>query len=426
VFLRGLREIEVDMIAYAGAIEYLRNEISEIDPARIAAGLVKIPSYSDMPAPEREVASSIAGLLDREGFDVEIREAAPGRVNVLAELKGDEGLRAPNARSLMLCGHTDTVPAYDMADPLSGRVTDGMLHGRGSVDMKGPLASMAAALIALKRTGLAPAGGVRFAAVCDEEETGLGAADIVRRGPRVDGVIVGEPTSLIPCIGQKGLEWIRVRVIGKKTHGGNAAQGVNAIAMAARFIDRVYRDYAPVLNARAYPPLGAPTINVGRIEGGDQPSTVPGVCEILLDRRCVPTETVEQVYGELRDIAEGLRVEDPKFRAEIFPMDEAPLRHLPFVTGAGDPLVAAAVDARAAIGIDAEHPAFPQTDGLSVFPAWTDAGFLANYTDSSCIILGPGDLGVAHSAEEQIAVAEMERAALLYALTAMIYCNDER
>jgi acetylornithine deacetylase/succinyl-diaminopimelate desuccinylase len=423
--------METATASLVSMLDRLLGEIKKVSPTGIAADLVRIASYADAPGSELAVCEYLKELFDDADIPSGIQEAAPGRYNFIATMAGDgvckDGVREPKSsqpRSLAFCGHTDTVAAYDMADPLSGRVSDGILYGRGSVDMKGALAAMAVALLAMNAAGVQTAGDLVFAAVCDEEESGVGAADFIKCGPRTDGVIIGEPTSLIPCIGQKGLEWIRVRVIGKKTHGGNAAQGINAVTMAARFIARIETDYIPILNARAHQVLGAPTINIGRIEGGDQPSTVPGECEILLDRRCVPSETTEQIYDELHTLADKLKKEDPRFSAEIEPMFETPaggLEHRPFSSDIHDPLITAAAEAIFELGIDPHHTAFPQKDGLSVFPAWADAGFIANYTNSSCIILGPGDLGLAHSPDECIDTAEIERAALMYALIAMKY-----
>ena len=94
-------------------------------------------------------------------------------------------------------------------------------------------------------------------------------------------------------------------------------EGINAIAMAGRLIERIYSNYAPVLNKRKHPLLGHPTINLGRVEGGDQPSTVPGICTLEIDRRWVPGESPEQVYEELSALIRDLQRDDPKFSAEV-------------------------------------------------------------------------------------------------------------
>ncbi len=84
-------------------------------------------------------------------------------------------------------------------------------------------------------------------------------------------------------------------------------KGINAIAMTSRLIARIYGQYTPVLKRRKHQVLGHPTINIGKIEGGDQPSTVPGICTLEIDRRWIPEESIDQVYAELSEIIKKLQ-----------------------------------------------------------------------------------------------------------------------
>ncbi len=136
---------------------------------------------------------------------------------------------------LVLCGHTDTVP-LNQGNPghgFSGSIDDGRLFGRGTTDMKGALAAMAAALVALSRPGLPVSGRVTLAAVIDEEIESLGAEHLIESGFTADGAIVGEPTQNQICIGHKGLEWLEIVFSGKAAHGGTPTAGINAIDAAA-------------------------------------------------------------------------------------------------------------------------------------------------------------------------------------------------
>lgn len=117
----------------------------------------------------------------------------------------------------MLSGHMDTIPAYDMEDAFSGEIKDGCVFGRGSCDMKGPLAAMMIALAAIHRSGVKLAGDLYFTDVADEEEKGLGTKYLIEHGPAADGVTVGEPTDMKIAPGHKGLEWIEVTFYGKKS-----------------------------------------------------------------------------------------------------------------------------------------------------------------------------------------------------------------
>ncbi len=275
---------------------------------------------------------------------------------------------------------------------------------------------MMAAMAAIKRSGAEIEGDLYFTGVADEEEAGLGVAYLIENGPYADGVIVGEPTGLHIAPGHKGLEWIEVSFEGKKVHGGRQKEGINAIEMSARFIGKLYDDYVPVLESRAYPVLGEPTLNVGTISGGDQPSTVPDHCTLRLDRRMVPTETIPQVYRELGDIAEQLHREDPRFSCTIKDVFEGSgsLPHIPFITEDTDPLMVAVKEALT----QEKLPVI-----IEPFPAWTDAGFIAANTPSKCVVIGPGKFQVAHSADEYIDIEEVQKAAEIYAACALEYCR---
>ncbi len=400
----------------------LLDELEKIDVAKLTSDMIKIQSYSFMPQQEREIAIYIDEYFKTQGIESEAIEIEDGRYNVVAKLPGKN---PDKARSLMLSGHMDTVPAYDFEDAFSGRIENGWVFGRGACDMKGPLASMMAAMVAIKNAGIELDGDLYFTGVADEEEQGKGVKYLIKHGPYTDAAIVGEPSEMEIDLGNKGLEWIEVKIHGKKVHGGDYKNGINAIQMASRFINRICDEYVPVLEGREHPVLGVPTINVGKIEGGDQPSTVPGECVIKLDRRCVPEETIEQVYGELEEIAAKLHEEDPRFNATIRDMFEGAndMPHLPYFTEPTDPLVESVKKAMCVEGeIRRNEKVDEDAIKLSVCPAWTDAGFLSSETDTTCIVFGPGEVGVAHSIHERIEIEAMKKAAYIYAVTAMNYC----
>jgi acetylornithine deacetylase/succinyl-diaminopimelate desuccinylase len=387
-------------------------EIEKVDVAGIASQMVKIPSDSFRDHQEEEVAFFVHHLFRQEGISSKLVEVIPGRYNVVAKIPGKGG-----GKSLLLTGHLDTVPPYDMEDPFSGEIHDGVLYGRGSCDMKGPLAAMIAAMMGIHRAKIALEGDLIFVGLIDEEEKGKGVEYLIQNGPWADAVINGEPTNLKPAIGHKGLEWMVVKIRGKTVHGGKMEEGINAIMMAARFLNRIQEEYMPALQERRHPVLGVPTINVGKIQGGDQPSTVPGSCRMEIDRRWVPAENREQVYQELKAILKALEEEDSAFHGELLEMFTPGelLAHPPFYTDPKDPLVLAAQEALEQEGVS--------PGGVTVFPAWSDAGTMAAFTSMKCIVLGPGDLALAHSGKESIPVEELRKAAKVYGRLACLYCG---
>ena len=390
----------------------ITKEIKKTDIAKLTSDMIKIPSYSFMERQEEAVAKYICRFMRERGIDSEMREIAEGRYNVNSVIPGRGG-----GRSLMFCGHMDTVPAYDMNGAFDGRIMNGRIYGRGAVDMKGPLAAMMTAFAGIKASGIELKGDLIFAALADEEETGLGAENLIKEGPFADAVIVGEPCFMDICLGHKGLEWIVIEVLGKKVHGGSMENGVNAITMAAHLIEYLTGTYSVKLAERNHYCLGKPTINIGTISGGDQPSTVPDKCEIRLDRRYLPGEDRESVYKELEDIIDLLAAGHPSFKARVKSMYEGKdlMPHKPFCTDEKSGIVKAVQKAAEDLAISKRK--------IGAFPAWTDAGVISGYTKSKCIVMGPGDLSLAHSEEESVDKEQLKEAALIYARTAVNFCG---
>lgn len=411
---------EEHSLNYMNDKKLLLAELKTIDTVKIASDLVRIPSYTFLEKQEKEVALYIRDLFLSEGIPAEIPEVEENRYNVTAVLSGTGG-----GRSLMLSGHMDTVPVYDMQDPFSGRIAEGRVYGRGACDMKGPLAAMIAAMIGIKRAGIELPGDLYFTGVIDEEEQGKGVGYLIKNGPHTDAAIVGEPTSMRIAVGNRGLEWIKIEIYGKKVHGGAQVEGISAIQMASRLVDRIYSVYAPAIAKRKHPILGQATINVGRICGGDQPSTVAGSCTLEIDRRWIPGESTEQVYRELNELIEALHQEDERFSAKVKNYYETAALppHKPFCTDSNDPLVLAAVSAVMQNETEKGRTDFEAKTELTYCPCWTDAGMIAALTDTTCIILGPGEMALAHTPDESIGTEELAEATAIYALLAMEYCR---
>ena len=371
--------------------------------------MVRAPSHPGIARQEEGTVRALEAYLRRHAVPVELVEVREGRPNLVATLEG----KAPGPR-LVLCGHTDTVPpnAGAEADFFSARVADGRMFGRGTVDMKGALAAMAAALADIRDAGGLPSGRVTLAAVVDEEMESLGAEALILGGLEADGAIVGEPTGNRVALGHKGLEWLEVRFMGRAAHGSTPEAGVSAIGAAAHFVRLVEAELVPAFERRRDPVLGLPAINLGTIRGGQQPSMVADDCRVQLDRRWVTTETVEQVLGDLEELLAEVRAARPGLRTSLerMPGGMATMLHGPLVIDPAHPLVAAALGAFADVGQAA--PA------ATVFPAWTDGALISREAGIPTLVWGPGELALAHSAEESVPVADIFLAARLYAAAA--------
>lgn len=397
-----------------GPAQELFTAIEAAAPIELLSGLIRIPSHRGLERQEEGVARELARYLEARGLEVCLEEVAEGRPNLICTLEGKE-----QGRHLLLCGHTDTVPLNEGNEGVgfSGLVRNGRVEGRGSVDMKGALAAMAAAMVALHRTGALNYGQVTLAAVIDEEMESLGAEHLVASGFRADGAIVGEPTRNKLCLGHKGLEWLEFQFLGRAAHGGSPRAGINAIDGAARFIELVRTELNPRFAERADPLLGPPTLNFGTIRGGDQPSTVAASCILTADRRSVPGETFETMKAELEILLARVKEEMPGLRTDLQRVagGMASLEHIALKTDPEDSVAVSVSRARTTL--------FGSPGDPGDFSAWTDGALLAGFGGIPTVILGPGALQIAHSPREAIEVEQVLDAARLYALTALEFCQ---
>jgi acetylornithine deacetylase/succinyl-diaminopimelate desuccinylase family protein len=370
--------------------------------------MVRAQSHPAVPRQEEGTARALEAYLGKHGIPCDLTAVREGRPNLIATLEGKKP-----GRHLLLCGHTDTVPPNEgsSADFFSARVENGRMFGRGTVDMKGALAAMAAALVDIRESGGLDSGRVTLAAVIDEELESLGAEALIRSGFKADGAIIGEPTGNRVAIGHKGLEWLEARFIGKAVHGSVREEGVDAISAAAQFISLIENELVPGFARRPDPVLGPSAINVGTIRGGQQPSFVADACRVQVDRRWVGNETIEQVFDGLEALLAKVRAARPGLKTELVRMPEgmATMLHGPLVIDPGHPLVLAVQWSLAGAGRDSAP---------TVFPAWTDGALISRESGIPTLIWGPGELKLAHSAEESVPVEDIFLAARLYAAAA--------
>jgi len=392
----------------------VRSKVKKAEIEKLVKDLVRIPSHCDVPTRELEIASYLHEFLEDEGIESRLRTVEKSRPNVIARVRGSGG-----GKTLMLNGHLDTVPAYDMdISPFTPKVERGRLYGRGSLDMKGGLGSMAMALVALRRARIRLRGDLLLTAVVGEELRSEGTEDIVLRGPKADFAIVGEPTDLEVQPSHRGLEWLDVHFRGKAAHGGQADRGVNAISMAARFVRAAEEDLIPRITARRSKHTLPPTMNLGVIQGGQQPSSVADHCLIKIDRRWIPEENLQQVFTEIYRLFDRLKKEDPRFRAELKrdPANMKTMTHVPNVVPIDHPLVRSLSEAvRATTGKRAK---------LTSFWGWTDAALLTHFAKTPAVVFGPGGAG-AHARVEYVKTEDLSACTQVYSNTALDLCGLE-
>lgn len=390
----------------------LWDNFSQDELIKLTMDMIEIGSYPGIYQQETKVAKYIQSVLENEGIDCRLKEVKDERYNLIATIKGKGN---KGNKNLLFTGHTDTVPPYDMEDALYPKIIDDKLYGRGAVDMKGPLACMIGAMIAIKRLGITIAGDLVLAAVIDEEHGSLGTIDLVEEGINVHGAIVGEPTELQICTAHRGLEWFEFVIKGKPVHSGMMNEGVNAISKAGELIHYINEKLVPLVDKRVHPVTGPSTINFGAIRGGTQPSTVAGECILSIDRRWIPGEKYEDVVMEFEKIIKEMNEKDPEFVCCLRVMKES-IMEKGYI--------------HESMEIDPEHKlvkisqqslslVLGKSLPLSYFPAWTDGGIINTYGKIPTIVWGPGSLKSAHSPKEHISIEDLVNGYRAYLTMAM-------
>lgn len=341
------------------------------------------PSLVSGAAGETEVARALAEHMRDMGLTVHIQEVAPGRPNVVGVLDG----RAPG-RSLMFCGHIDTVGVAGMTRPFDPVERDGRVYGRGSQDMKSGVAAMVDAARIITASGGLDRGQLILACVVDEEHASIGAEALVTRW-RADGAVVTEPTDLGIAVAHKGFEWVEVETEGVAAHGSRPRDGRDAIRLMGRVLTALDALDQELQSRTPHLLLGTASLHASLIHGGRELSSYPDRCHLQMERRTIPGEPPGSAAREVAIILERLAAADPAFEA-----------------------VSRVVLARSSYEIAAEHPLVRAMQGavisapaLTGMSFWTDASVLGDAGIPS-LVYGPTGAGL-HGVEEWVEVASV-------------------
>lgn len=368
------------------------------DAGRLRELLARLIAFrtENPPGDEAAPACFLAEVLRQLGCDVATPEVARGRRNLVAVFDNGDG------PSLGFNSHLDVVPAGPgwSGDPFSLREADGRLIGRGACDAKGSVAAMVEAARLLIAAREAWRGRLTVVFVADEEIGSTGAKAFAASGPRLDRVVVGEPTRLIAVSAHKGCLRPRLRVFGRSAHSGTPDLGENAILGAQRLIGLCLAEDRR-LRSKVHPLVGSASLSVTRIEGGVADNVIPAACEMVIDRRILPGEEVAAVDAEIRGLLERAASEHG-VRAEIISYSS---NAGPSETPSDDPIVEAAVAACRARCIAEPGPiGFLGGCDLVHFQKVGIRG----------VVLGPGSLAQAHQPDEYVALADLVQASLIY------------
>ncbi|MGQ7249148.1 peptidase [Halomonas sp. V046] len=368
--------------------------------------------------------------LDTEMWDIDIdelrdnplfhspRQDFTGSPNVVGTWKGSGG-----GRSLIMNGHVDVVPEGDHAQwhqhPYSGEVIDGCLYGRGVTDMKGGNLSSFIAVATLKELGVRLKGDVILQSVIEEEAGGAGTLAALVRGYRADAALIPEPTEQKIFPRQQGSRWFRLRVEGIKAHGGTRYEGVSALEKSVAVIQAIQAlesERNAALDDPLYKDVPIPLpINLGRIEGGDWPSSVPD--EITLEGRIGvgPGETVDQAEQALTYAMAALAGQDAWFAEHPVAIEFYGACWQPGGIDLDNALVTSLTSAFTQVQRTAPK--------IQASPWGTDGGLMTQY-GIPALVFGPGITKLAHFPNEHIRLDDVFDVAEIMALTLIDWCGQ--
>ncbi|MBP3963912.1 peptidase [Paenibacillus sp. DLE-14] len=359
-------------------------------------------------------------LLEKHPYFYSPRTSFAGSPNVVGVLRGSGG-----GRSIILNGHMDVVPEGDRSQwrsqPYSGEVVDGKLYGRGASDMKGGNVSLLLAIQAIRSLGITLKGDVIFQSVIEEESGGAGTLAMIVKGYKADAALIPEPTNMRIFPKQQGSMWFRIVVKGRAAHGGTRYEGVSAIEKSMLVVAHVL-ELEQVRNAGIQDPLFADNpipipINIGTIQGGNWPSSVPDTVTLEGRMGVAPEESLEQAKEQMANWLELLEEKDEWFRTAPPELEWFGARWVPGSVDPAHELVQIVAEQYTAV---THRPAV-----LEASPWGTDGGLLTVLADTPCIVFGPGLTQMAHYPNEHIELDAMFEAAEIIALTMAQWCGVE-
>ena len=387
--------------------------------------LVRIPSITGS---EERVADWAATALRELGLDVELITPDPARIRADPDWPGEEMARTTlpvvigrsgrvGGRRLILSGHLDVVPPGDPAtwtvDPWGAEVRDGRLFGRGACDMKGGVAAILGAVRALHAGGDLDRldGELLVVLVPSEEDGGQGTLAAIRSGASGDLAIITEPSNLDVVVAHAGAITFRLTVPGRAAHASQRREGVSALdklfvltrALEADERRRNEAETDPLMTALGLP---YPTI-IGIVGGGEWASTV--LDKVTADGRYGVRlgQSAADAEAELRAAIEAACAADDFLRDHPATVE---------ITGGRFGSARVASDHPLPVGLaDTAERVTGRRPALLGEPYGADMQMFVNVGETPCVIFGPGDVRVAHSADEFVPLDEVETCARVLA-----------
>ncbi|MDF2797718.1 MAG: succinyl-diaminopimelate desuccinylase [Devosia sp.] len=362
----------------------------------ILGELVAVPTAYP-PGDTTALCALLVPRLEALGYRVAVHAEVPGLDNLVATI----GEGAPH---LVFNAHADTVGVGEASswqtDPFVLTAKGDRLYGLGSSNCKGSMAVQLWLAEEIARRGGPAKGSISFTFVTDEESLGPHGMRFLRESGVVkpDYLFLGAPTSNALITSERGVMWVGIETFGKAAHAGAPDTGDNAIERMLRLAAVLERELFPKIAARAEGALRS-TYNVGKFHGGHNTNVVPSRCRLEIDRRLLPSETVDGAFAEIVAALEGSGEPEGSWQAEL-------MRGTNGFSSPRDGAVVQALSA-AVILVMGGEPHFLDAVGASDGRWFADDGI-------EIINFGPGGGSEGHAADEFVLASELEESAAIH------------
>ena len=407
-------------------------EASQEDLVNFIRTLVQCPSLANDEGPVQDIIQDkLKSLgLDTEKIIVKFDKlkdhpafcddgfSPDSRVNILGQWCNDG-----DGRSLILNGHVDVVPPGPEnlwnKSPWSGYIKNGRIYGRGSCDMKAGLSAGIFAVQILQSIGFKPHGNIIIQSVVGEESGGCGTLTNIIKGYSANAAVLLEPTSLKVCPIQSGALTFRLTVPGRATHAATRWDGVSAIEkfnLIQQSILKFEKERHDSFNAPYFESKDrvAP-INIGTIKGGEWHSTVPE--SVVVEGRfgVFPSETTSNARDAFEDHISKISNNDPWLKEHPPVIEWFEGQFESGQTDLDDPIIQTLIDAIVRSTGDA-----PIIEGVTY---GSDLRLFTNHAHIPAVLFGPGELRLAHAANEYVEIDEVLKTIKIIANMIVDWCG---
>ena len=344
---------------------------------------------------EVDAVKVLADYFSKHGLDCQMD--VWDRIHANATIHIKSGGQGP---TLLFAAHIDVVPADDAGwkcPPFVAVEHDGKIFGRGSCDMKGGIASTAAAIVEVIQAGHELKGDIIFTATAAEETTSVGVKRFVQNNagqlPPLAGIVIPEPTGFDIVTAHRGILWLKLTTHGKTAHGSMPHLGINAVMKMHRLFDEL-KGYMPQYQEHAR--LGKCSMSINKIYGGTATNVVPADCSVELDIRTLPGQSHEAIVEEVKTLFDKLQQEDSEFKADVE--------------------VIRSVEAMESDDNSDFIKSFCQIVDINETKAvgyTTDGPFLKSL-NTPMVVFGPGDTDLCHKPNEYIEIDALHKAKEYY------------